>query len=397
MSQPIMPLHFITPDQNKPSAATLSTISTSTGRMFKPFRGKGYTFWLALVLCILAIIYWGLVASNRYVSEAHVIIQQTDMPMNQSMGLSSLLGMSGAPNRADQLLLRDHLLSIDMLLKLDAELDLREHYSDRRRDPISRMWSADMSQEWFHRHYLSRVSVEFDEYAGVLVIRAEAFSPEKARAITSMLMEEGERYMNMVARRLAQEQVSFIEKQVAQIGERVMQARQAVLDYQNERNLVSPQGTAENLFGIVNQLEGQLTTLKTQRDALLGYLNPRHPSVVELDLQIAAVQKQIAHEQTRLTSSKRQTLNRNVEEFQRLQMNAEFAQDMYKTALAALEKGRVDSVRTLRMVSVLQAATHPQYPMEPRRIYNMTVFILATLMMAGIVGLLSTIIREHRD
>jgi capsular polysaccharide transport system permease protein len=254
-----------------------------------------------------------------------------------------------------------------------------------------------MSQEWFHRHYLSRVSVEFDEYAGLLVIRTEAYSPEKALAITNMLMEEGERYMNMVARRLAQEQVSFIEKQVAQIGERVMQARQAVLDYQNERNLVSPQGTAENLFGIVNQLEGQLTTLKTQRDALLGYLNPRHPSVVELDLQIAAVQKQIAHEQTRLTSSKRQTLNRNVEEFQRLQMNAEFAQDMYKSALAALEKGRVDSVRTLRMVSVLQAATHPQYPMEPRRIYNMTVFILATLMLAGIVGLLSTIIREHRD
>jgi capsular polysaccharide transport system permease protein len=197
--------------------------------------------------------------------------------------------------------------------------------------------------------------------------------------------------------RLAQEQVSFIEKQVAQISERVMQARQAVLAYQNERNLVSPQGTAENLFGIVNQLEAQLTTLKTQRDALLGYLNPRNPSVVELDLQIAAVQKQIAREQTRLASSERQTLNRIVEEFQRLQMNAEFAQDMYKTALAALEKGRIDAGRTLKMVSVLQSPSHPQYPMEPRRIYNTIVFILVTVMLAGIVSLLSTIIREHRD
>ena len=397
MSQPMMPLHFITPDQHQPSAATLSRIPTSTGRRFKPFRGKGYTFWLALVLCVLAIIYWGLVASDRYVSEAHVIIQQTDTPMNQPMDLSSLLGGSGAPNRADQLLLRDHLLSVDMLLKLDAELDLREHYSDRRRDPISRMWSADMSQEWFYRHYLSRVSVEFDEYAGVLVIRTEAFSPEKARAVTSMLIEEGQRYMNEVAHRLAQEQVSFIEKQVGQISERVMQARQAVLAYQNERNLVSPQGAAENVFAIINQLEGQLTTLKTQREALLGYLHPRNPSVIELDLQIAAVKKQITQEQARLTSSGHQTLNRAIEEFQRLQMNAEFAQDMYKTALAALEKGRVDAGRTLRMMSVLQSPTHPQYPMEPRRIYNTAVFILATLMLAGIVGLLSTIIREHRD
>jgi capsular polysaccharide transport system permease protein len=360
-------------------------------------RRRSRTFWLARLLCALAAMYWGLIASDRYVSEAHIIIQQTEMPVSQTVDMPMLLGLSGGASRADQLLLRDHLLSVDMLNKLNDKLDLREHYSDRQRDPISRMWSPGLSQEWFYRYYLSRISVEFDEYAGVLVLRAEAFSPDKAHAITSMLVEEGERYMNLLAHRLAQEQVGFIEKQVAQISERVMKARQAVLAYQNERNLVSPQGTAENLFGIVNQLEGQLTTLKTQRDALLGYLNPKNPSVVELDLQIAAVQKQIGREQTRLTSSERQTLNRIVEEFQRLQMNAEFAQDMYKTALAALEKGRVDAGRTLKMVSVLQSPSQPQYPMEPRRIYNTVVFMLVTLMLAGIVRLLMIIIREHQD
>ncbi len=393
----MMPLHFMPPEQTQPGVATFSTSLASTGRRFKPFHGRGYTFWLALLLCLLAVVYWGVIASDRYVSEAHVIIQQMDMASAQPTGLSTLLGMPGGTNRSDQLLLRDHLLSVDMLEKLDAELGLREHYSDRSRDLISRLWFVDISREWFHRYYLSRVSVEFDEYAGVLIIRTEAFSPEKARAITTMLMDEGGRYMNMVARRLAQEQVSFLETQVGQISERVMQARQAVLAYQNERNLVSPQGTAENVFGIISQLEGQLSTLKTQRDALLGYLNPQNPSVIELDLQIASIKKQITQQQARLTSSERQTLNRAIEEFTRLQMNAEFAQDMYKTALAALEKGRVDSVRTVKMVSVIQSPTQPQYPMEPRRIYNTAVFIVATLMLAGIVSLLSTIIREHRD
>jgi len=393
----MMPLHFMPPEQTQPGVATFSTSLASTGKRFKPFHGRSYTFWLALLLCLLAVLYWGIIASDRYVSEAHVIIQQMDMASDQPMGLSAILGMPGGTNRADQLLLRDHLLSVDMLEKLDDELNLREHYGDRNRDPISRMWFVDISREWFHRYYLSRVSVEFDEYAGVLIIRAEAFSPEKARAITTMLMDEGGRYMNMVARRLAQEQVSFLETQVGQISGRVMQARQAVLAYQNERNLVSPQGTAESVFGIISQLEGQLSTLKTQRDALLGYLNPQNPSVIELDLQIASIKRQMTQQQARLTSSERQTLNRAIEEFTRLQMNAEFAQDMYKTALAALEKGRVDSVRTVKMVSVIQSPTVPQYPMEPRRIYNTTVFIVATLMLAGIVSLLSTIIREHRD
>lgn len=396
----MMLFHFIPPAQKDRSAArtaVLSTLVTSTGPIFRPFRKKGGIFWLAVVLCLLAAMYWGLVASDRYVSEAHVVIQQTDMPSAQPMELSGLLGLSGGAGRADQLLLRDHLLSVDMLAKLDERLDLRDHYSDTRRDPISRLWFKDISQEWFHWYYLSRVSVELDEYSGVLNIRAEAFSPEKAHAVAAMLVQEGERYMNELAHRLAQEQVSFIEKQVTDISERLMQARQAVLAYQNQRHLVSPQGTAENVFGIINQLEGQLTGLKTQRDALLGYLNPKSPAVIDLDLQIAAVQKQIAREQTKLTSSERRTLNQAVEEYQRLEMNAQFMQEMYKTALAALEKGRVDAGRTLKMVSVLQSPTHPQYPLQPRRIYNTVVFILATMLLAGIVGLLSTIIREHRD
>lgn len=390
-------MNFISLEPAPSEIQAPSALRSAMVRAAGPLRKRSWIFLLTILLCLSAALYWGVIASDRYVSEAHVIIQQTEMPMNQTMDISTLFGGAGGTSRADQMLLRDHLLSVDMLSTLDAGLKLKEHYSDSSRDPLSRLWSADISQEWFHWYYLSRVSVEFDEYAGLLVIRAEAFSPEKAHAITSLLVQEGERYMNQMAHRLAQEQVSFIEKQVGQMSERLIKARQAVLAYQNERNLVSPQGTAENLFGIINQLEGQLTTLKTQRDALLGFQKAQSPAVIELNLQIAAVQKQITREQARLTSSERQTLNRAVEEYQLLELNAGFAQDMYKTALASLEKGRVDAGRTLKMVSVLQSPTHPQYPLQPRRIYNTVVSMLAAFLLAGIVGLLSAIIREHRD
>ena len=391
------PLNFILLDRKRSEVGSPTAIQAAMGRVVGPFRGKSPFFGLTVLLCLLAAIYWVVIASDRYVSEAHVIIQQTEMSMTKPLDMSTFLGMSGGASRADQMLLRDHLLSVDMLRTVDAGLGLKAHYSDRRRDPLSRLWSADISQEWFHWYYLSRVSVEFDDNAGVLIIRSEAFTPDKAHAITSLLVQEGERYMNLMAHRLAQEQVSFVEKQVSQMNDRFIQARQAVLAYQNERNLVSPQGTAENLFGIINQMEGQLTTLKTQRDALLGFQNARSPAVIELNLQITAVQKQMTREQARLTSSERQTLNRAVEEYQMLEMNAGFAQDLYKTALAALEKGRVDAARTLKMVSVLQSPTHPEYPLQPRRIYNTVVFVLGAFLLAGIVSLLSAIIRDHRD
>ena len=353
-------------------------------------------FATAFVASLLAMFYWGVIASDRFVSEAHIIIQKTDLSSSQTPDFSSLLG-SGGGNRADQLLLRDHLRSVDMLNKLDAKLNLRDHYSDWHRDPLSRMWFKDAPLEHFHSHFLSQVNVVYDDYAGVVIIKAQAYDAAMAQAITTTMVEEGERHMNAMAHSLAQDQVAFLGKQVSEMGVKAIQARQAMLNFQNQKGMASPQGAAENLVAIINRLEGQLADLRTQRATVLGYLMPNSPNVIEIDQQISAVQKQIAQEQARLVSPNGKMLNSTVEEYQRLQMDAEFAQDVYKTALVALEQGRIEAARTLKKVTMLQTPTMPQYPLEPRRLYNIVVFILITLLLAGIVHLLAAIIRDHKD
>lgn len=355
-------------------------------------------FGATFVASLLAVFYWGLIASDLYVSEAHVIIQSTDQSSSQSsMSLGSMLGSMGSGSRTDQLVFLDHLLSVDMLKILDAKLNLRAHYSDWHRDPISRMWFEDTELEWFHLHYLSRVAVEFDEFTGILVIKAQGYDPKTAHAIAAALVEEGERYMNITSNKLAQEQVDFFERQVKDSSKRAIQARQAMLDFQNRMGLVSPQGTADNLAAIVNRLEAQRTDLQISRASKLGYLMPDSSGIVDLDMQIAAIERQINREQARLVSPNGKVLNSTVEEFQRLQMEADFAQEVYKTALAALENGRIESTRILKKVSLLQSPTEPQYPLEPRRIYNIVVFILFALLIAGTVHMLAAIIRDHKD
>lgn len=354
-------------------------------------------FRVAAAACLLAMVYWGGIASDRYVSEAHVIVQRTDMGSSQTVDFSSLISGSAGGNHADQFLLRDYLLSVDILKKLDAKFDLRSHYSDSRYDLLSRMWDRDEELELFHHYYLNRVSIDFDERAGILVIKAQAYEPQVATAITSMLVEEGERYMNELAHRLADEQVRFLEHQVEQRNREALQARQNVIDFQNSNGLVSPQGTVEGMMATINKLEARLTELKASRGALRGYLSKQAPEVVKTSLEIAAIEKQIEHERSRLAAPAGKTLNIAVDEFQRLQRSAEFAEDVYKTALVALEKGRVEATRIIKKVSILQAPTQPQYPMKPRRLYNLIVFILAAMILAGIIHLLAAIIRDHKD
>ena len=353
----------------------------------------------AAVGMLLSVLYWGFYASDRYISEAHVIIQSTQIDNGQGFDLGSLLGSANAGNQPDQLLLRDYLLSLDMLKKLDARLHLREHYGDPRHDLLSRLWSwrGGVSVEKFHAHYLDRVSVEYDDYAGVLVIKSQGYDPQTAHAITSALVSDGEQFMDALAHSLAQDQVDFLAKQIGDINQTTMVARQALLAYQNRHGLVSPQGTTENLAAIVNGMESRLSDLQASRAAMLGYLMPTSANVVEANLQIAALEKQIASEKARLAAPQGPTLNRTVEEYQRLEMEAGFAQDLYKTALTALEKGRFEAARTLKKMSILQAPTLPEYPLEPRRLYNSVVSILVVLLAAGIVHLLAAIIRDHKD
>ncbi|MFZ0256568.1 MAG: chain-length determining protein [Gammaproteobacteria bacterium] len=383
--------------QQTRTAQTLSGALQRVQRRLAPALLRRRTFRASLIASVLAVAYWGIIASDRYVSEAHIVIQRTDLAGGQTMDFGGLLPGVGNVGHSDQLLLRDHLLSVDMLEKLDAKLNLREHFSDTARDPLSRLWHRDTPLERFHRYYLSRVSIEFDEYSGVLVIKTQAYDPETAHAIAALLVEEGERYMNGLAHRLAEEQVAFLEKQVAEMSERAIEARQSVVAFQNQEGLISPQNTAESRSAIIGGLETQLADLQARRTTLLGYLAPQAPGVVEVNLQIGAIEKQIVAEQARLAAPKGQTLNTTIEAFQRLQLAADFSQEVYKTALVALEKGRVEATRTLKKVSVLQSPTLPQYPLQPRRIYNIIVFALVALLLAGVAHLLAAIIRDHKD
>lgn len=351
---------------------------------------------LAFVITILSAFYWWVMASDRYVSEANIIVQRTDLPGGTSMDLGGVLAsMVGVSSHQDQLILMEYLNSVDMLIKLDSKLALREHYSQSSWDVISRLWRSEM--EWFRRYYQNRVNVYFDDRSGILQIRAEAYEPEVAQQIVQFLVAEGEHFMNGMANEMAREQVRFLENELLQIKQELTRTREEVVRYQNEHGLISPQTTVESLVGTLAALEAKRIEFDAQRNALRSYLVPDHPNILLLDQQIAGIEKQIADEKAKLAAPKGGTLNLKVEEFQRLEFEAGFAQEVYKTAMTALERGRVEAARTIKIVSVLQAPTMPEYPDEPRRSYNVLVSMLLAFLVAGIAHLILAIVREHKD
>lgn len=356
---------------------------------------KKNPFWLvAIVAILLAAIYWGLLATDRYVSRAHVVLQSPEISP-ASFNVSSLL--SGTSGSGDLLLLKDHLESVNMIRKLDDKLDLRSHYTQAHIDWLSRLESKDVPIETFYDYMQGMITVHFDDYAQLLEIRVQAYSPEMAQKITQTLLDEGERHMNLMGQRLAQEQVEFIDQQAQKLEQRLFDARDAILAYQNEQGLVAPTQTVEAIFATVSRLQAELALLEARIKSQKSYQSATAPEIRRLENEARALEEQITIERNKLAQESGESLNRVSAEYETLQMRAKFALELYSNALTALESIRVEASRKLKQISVLEYATLPEFPTRPERLHNITVFAILAVMIAAIFHLIVSIVRDHRD
>ncbi|MGP9497503.1 MULTISPECIES: chain-length determining protein [unclassified Halomonas] len=349
----------------------------------------------ALVAILLVSFYWFVWAQSRYVSSATVVLESPQVAAPE-ISFASIMGGGGSGNTHDLLLLREHLLSVDMLRNLNEALNIRQHYSEHG-DFFARLRNADAPIEELHKYYLRRVDVELDEYAGVLNISVQAFTPEFAYDMTELLLKAGEDHMNQMGHRLAEEQVLFLEQQMVRLEDRFRETRAELLDFQNEYGLVSPTATVESLNQVVATLEGDLARLQAQRDAMASFQSSQSSELRQVERNITALRDQISEQSERLAQAAGGALNRVSAEYETLELQAQFAQETYSSALAALENTRLEAARQLKQVSVLQSPLYPEYPTEPRRLYNSTVFAIITIFLAFILSMIIMIVKDHRD
>jgi capsular polysaccharide transport system permease protein len=357
---------------------------------------KENAHWLVIGLTTLIFaLYQGMLASDRYVSEANIVLESPQI-QTPSFSISSLLA-GGGSSGTDMLLLRDFLLSVDMLRLVDKQLGFRTHYADLNIDWFSRLSETGVPIEELHAYYLSRVSVELDDYAQILRIKIQAFSPEMAHEMAVLLLAEGERHMNAMGKRLADEQVRFLEIQVDDLYSRFDAARRELLAYQNEQGIVSPSATIESISQIIGSMEGELAKMKAERSALASFQRENSPELVKVEAAIRSMTQQIEKERARLAQQSGGALNTVTAEYESLELRAGFAQESYSAVLGALENTRIEAARKLKQVSVLQSPTFPEYAIEPKRLYNSVVFALIAGFIGLIVQMLVLIIRDHTD
>lgn len=354
-------------------------------------------FLLMVVLpTLLAALYYGLIASDIYISESRFVIKSPDQRRSQVSTLANLVqttGLSGGQEQTNEVL--TYVRSRDALKALENSAGARDKFATPRADFLSRFPQpfSDGSFESLFKYYGKRVDARLDGETGTAIIRAEAFTPQDAFIINEKLLDLSEGLVNRLNSRAQNKGIVEAQKQVVLATERAKASRVALAQYRNAQALIDPSKQAVGVLEIANTMVAERAALQAQLD-LMQHLTPRNPSIPALRNRINAISTQIASQDSRVVGNGSGIASK-LGGYENLLVEQEFATQSLNAANAALVQARSEAQRQQYYLERVVDPNVPDTPLLPKRWENILIVFAAATCLYFIAWMFMVGVLEH--
>lgn len=355
--------------------------------------------WFALFVIVptlLATIYYGLIASDVYVSESRFIIKSPDRKQASMSSLAGLIQTTGlSPGQEQTKEIMDYLRSRDALRDLSKRVDVRRAFMSSEADRISRfplLFHKD-NFENLYDYFGSMVDTRLDHETGMAVLTVNAFEPAQAQALNENLLQLSEGLVNRLNERANTKTIQEAEERVATAQARVRKARAELGQYRNRSELLDPQQQGMGVLEVSNGLVAQEAALRAKL-AEVQRATPGHPSIPALRQRIAALSEQIAAQTGRAVGTPSGIASK-MSGYENLAVEQEFATQMLAAANATLEQARAEALKQQYYLERVVQANRPDYALRPARFKKILTVAFASLCLYLVGWMLVVGILEH--
>jgi capsular polysaccharide transport system permease protein len=346
---------------------------------------------------VAAILYYGLIASDVYVSESRFLVRS---PQHQTPSglVGQLLQSSGfSHSQDDTYAVRDYILSRDALKELDDKLNLRKAFSSSDVDILDRFpglgWNR--SFEKFFLYYGKHVGVDYDPVSSITVLTARAFTAEDAHKINDLLLDISERLVNTLNDQSRRDLISFAENEVKIASDKAKDASLALLSYRSRQEVFEPDKQAAIQLEGVAKIQQELIATETEL-AQIKKLSPDNPQIGALNNRADSLRNAISAEAAKVTSS-HGSFSARAPNFERLALDVQFADKQLGIALAELESARAEALQKQLYLERLVRPSLPDKAMEPKRSRSVLIVFVLSLIGWAVASILIASVREHAD
>jgi BexC/CtrB/KpsE family polysaccharide export inner-membrane protein len=356
---------------------------------------QGALFWLTVLLpTLLAGLYFSFIASDVYISESRFVVRSPDKPARSGIGL--LLGSAGFANASEEVrAAQGFIQSRDALRSLERDGLARKAWGNSSVSLFDRFdpFGITGSFEELYVYYGGKVGAEFDSETGITTLSVRAYSAADAESINRRLLEGAEALVNRLNERGQSDLVRYAEREVAEAQARARQAALELAAYRNRAGVLDPERQATVQLQMISKLQDELIGARMQL-LQLSAAAAQNPQIPLLKTRIAGLQRSI-NEQNGQVAGNARSLSAAAVQYQRLQLQREYADRQLAANMAALQEARNDARRQRAYVERVAQPSLPDEAMEPRRIRGFLATLVVGLVAWGILSMLLAGIREH--
>jgi capsular polysaccharide transport system permease protein len=376
------------------SARTVSRTSWDiaariASQTFSPIRRSrsGLYGFLALFAApaVFAVVYFSLIASSHYTSEARFAVRGGARPPIDT--ISALTGLASFTQVQDSLIVVNYVKSQALVEALDRELDLRAIFGRDGIDWISRFNAGDPIEDLV-KYWQWHIKMSIEAPSGIVTMQVTAFSPEEALKIANATVDLSELLVNGLSARARQDAVTEAEAELARAETRLTNARVTMRDLRNQQSTLDPKRTAEGIGRLISELRLEKIRLEQELTASkLGDVSESAPQVQIMRTRVGVIGEQITGLEQLLTSkddTEPGTIAGKMTRFDESDLEQQIAEKQYTLAAAALERARVNAEGKNVYLATFVHPVLPRNSTYPKRVLFSLLGIAASALLYAI-------------
>ncbi|MBK1970585.1 chain-length determining protein [Brevundimonas diminuta] len=369
--------------------------SDSTKRKHWYFEPRVVAFGIIVALpTLVAACYYLLIASPRYVSESHFVVQRAGQGSPAALGLA-LSGVGLNTTSSDAFIVHEYIRSRSSLEYLKTKFNIDKVFSPPSSDPLSRAippWGSKTNESQY-KGIQRFITVGYDSTTGISTIRVEAFDPRHAQAINLALLEGGEDVVNSMNERASASAVEEARKTVAESTERLQHAQDALTSFRNNQHFVTPEMTATEHSEIIGRLSGEIATLEAQVRQTRTEASDS-PLLPTLQRRLEAYRAQLEQERAKVAGNAG-SLAPKLGVYEELVFERDLASRGLTAANLAYENARIDARRQHLFLDRVVNPDRPDKAIQPKRLISILTILASCLLIYGCGYLIWAGMREH--
>lgn len=344
---------------------------------------------------LLSVLYYGLIASDVYVSESKYLVSSPEK--QTTAGLGMILRSAGFSQASEEVYaVRDYAQSRDALRALNEKSAIYRAYTLPHISLFDRFSSIGSKQSFedLFKYYGKKVKIEHDSSTSISTLTVRAYTAKDAHDFNERLLGLSETLVNRLNQRGRSDLIRFATAEVEDAQTRAKAAAVALAVFRNRSGVVDPEKQAPIQLQLISKLQDDLIATRSQL-AQLRAAAPQNPQIESLEAQIASLEAAISREESKVTGAGG-SLAGAAAQYQRLSLESQFADRQLASAMASLEQARNEARRKQVYLERIVQPSLPDVATEPRRMRGVLSTLVIGVIAWGILSMLLAGVREHQ-